>query len=327
MSDTDVSEDRCLRFHVDADKDGTRLDRFLADSLDDISRNRLKSLIEDGHVASDAGEAITEPRRKVRPGDVYMLTLPAPRRGGPEPQDMPLDIVYEDDEIIVVDKPAGLVVHPASGNPDRTLVNGLLAHCGPAFRAVGGSTRPGIVHRLDKGTSGIMVAAKTARAYLSLTEAFSRHDIERAYEAVVWGVPAPASGIIEGNIGRSPRNRKKMAVLNRSGKPAITRYSVLKRAGQAAALVRCELETGRTHQIRVHLTHIGHPIVGDPLYGRNRSKNNVPESARRLVSGLDRPLLHAVHLGIIHPATGELLQFCSEKPQIFNGLISSFEQQ
>jgi len=296
----------------------------LADGIEDLSRSRLKTLIEEGAVIGPEG-VVTEARRKVHEGEIYAVQLPEARQDGPEAQALPLDIIFEDEDIIVIDKPAGLVVHPAAGNPDGTLVNALLAHCGPEFRNVGGAARPGIVHRLDKGTSGVMVVAKSAKAYLSLTEAFSRHDIERAYEAVVWGIPSPATGSIEGNIGRSPRNRKKMAVLARGGKPALTRYQVLRRSpGGYVSLVRCELETGRTHQIRVHLTHIGHSIVGDPLYGRGPRKSSLPEESRRILDGLDRPLLHAVLLGIRHPRSGEMLQFTSEKPQFFNGLISTF---
>lgn len=306
------------------DKDGERLDRFLAFAVEDLSRTRLQGLIEAGDVLGPAGP-VSGPRHKVSAGEIYRVSVPAERSGVPEPQAMDLSILYEDDDIIVVDKPAGLVVHPAAGHPDGTLVNALLAHCGPSFAAVGGAARPGIVHRLDVGTSGVMIAAKTEFAYLALTRDFARHDIERAYEAVVWGVPSPSRGTIEGNIGRSPRNRKKMAVLARGGKPAVTHYEIVHRAGDQLSLVRCRLETGRTHQIRVHLSHIGHPIVGDPAYGRGRTRTRLRNVIGDMADEIDRPLLHAVTLGVRHPRSGERLTFSSDKPMIFKRIFEIFE--
>ena len=313
-----------LSVHVPDDKDGERVDRFLASSIEELSRTRLQGLIEAGAVTGPGG-VVAGPRHKVCAGEIYVVTVPVERDGVPKPQAIAIDIVFEDDDIIVVDKPAGLVVHPAAGHPDGTLVNALLAHCGPSFAAVGGAARPGIVHRLDVGTSGVMIAAKTELAYLGLTRAFAAHDIERSYEAIVWGVPLPPRGTISGNIGRSPRNRKKMAVLRRGGKPAVTHYETLKRLGDALALVRCTLETGRTHQIRVHLCHIGHPIVGDPAYGRARSGAKLQAAIGALAEEIDRPLLHAVSLGVRHPRTGETLSFSSPKPIIFKGILDVFK--
>ncbi|MEQ8665853.1 MAG: RluA family pseudouridine synthase [Rhodospirillales bacterium] len=315
---------RVLSVRVPDDKDGERLDRFLAASIDDLSRTRLQGLIEGGEVTGPAG-TVTGPRHKVAAGETYRVSVPGERTGVPEPQAMALDILYEDNDIIVIDKPSGLVVHPAAGHPDGTLVNALLAHCGPGFSAVGGAARPGIVHRLDIGTSGVMIAAKSEVAYLALTRDFAAHDIERSYEAVVWGVPSPPRGTIDANIGRSPRNRKKMAVLSRGGKPAITHYETLRPGGGQLALVRCTLETGRTHQIRVHLSHIGHPIVGDPAYGRGRTKTRLEKMIGDMAEQVDRPLLHAVTLGVNHPRTGEKLSFSSPKPIIFKGIFENFE--
>ena len=241
---------------------------------------------------------------------------------------MALDVVYEDADIIVIDKPAGMVVHPAPGNPDRTLVNALIAHCGASLTGVGGVRRPGIVHRLDKDTSGLMVAAKSDAAHRGLVEQFAARSVERVYTALVWGRPEPAQDEISGNIGRSPRNRKKMAVLHRGGRPAATRYRVRKSyAGGAASLVECRLLTGRTHQIRVHLTERGHPIIGDRTYGRpdGRRRTALPEAARHAALAMERQALHAETLGFQHPGTGEALRFESDLPPDIKSLKSSLE--
>jgi 23S rRNA pseudouridine1911/1915/1917 synthase len=245
---------------------------------------------------------------------------------------MALDILYEDAELIVIDKPPGLVVHPAPGNPDRTLVNALLAHCGEALTGIGGERRPGIVHRLDKDTSGVMVAAKTQAAHAGLVASFVARDIERAYLAVVWGVPAPRSGEIAGNIGRSPRNRKKMAVLERGGRPARTRYRTIETLAETLAeaqvsLVECRLLSGRTHQIRVHMAAAGHPLLGDPLYGRAGASRarRLPEAAQAALAALGRQALHARTLGFRHPVTGEALRFESEIPLDIKRLIDTLE--
>jgi 23S rRNA pseudouridine1911/1915/1917 synthase len=241
---------------------------------------------------------------------------------------MNLDILYEDEVLIVVNKPAGLVVHPAAGNPDRTLVNALIAHCGDSLRGIGGVRRPGIVHRLDKDTSGIMVVAKTETAQASLSAQFAERSIGRVYRAVVWGLPSPAEGEIVGNIGRSPHNRKKMAVVARGGKPAMTRYKVVRGLARGgAALVDCTLLTGRTHQIRVHMTHAGHPLIGDPIYGRGSRQRlaALPGHARQAVAAFPRQALHAGSLSFNHPITQERLTFTSNLPRDIRDLIDSLE--
>jgi 23S rRNA pseudouridine1911/1915/1917 synthase len=299
-----------------------RLDRFLAENLLDLSRSRISAVIRDGGAVVD-GAPVNNPARKVAPGADVILVVPEARDAIPEAQQIALTIVYEDDALIVVDKPPGLVVHPAPGNPDRTLVNALLAHCGASLSGIGGVRRPGIVHRLDKDTSGLMVAAKTDIAHRGLVTQFSVHTIERAYRAVAWGVPSPAHGVIDANIGRSPRNRKKMAVLASGGRTARTHYrveSVL--GGGTASLIRCQLETGRTHQIRVHLASIGCPLIGDPVYGRRTTKHRraAPDAATRF----PRQALHAYLLGFTHPLSQVILKFESELPDDINGLLSDF---
>ena len=309
----------------DADA-GKRLDRLLADALPELSRMRIKALIEAGQAGNGAG-TIMEPSYRVKPGQTWRLTVPPAADAEPQAQAMPLRIVYEDAALIVIDKPAGLVVHPAPGNPDRTLVNALLAHCGGSLSGIGGVKRPGIVHRLDKDTSGLLVAAKTDRAHAGLSDLFSRHDIERVYRAVVWGVPVPAAGEIEGAIGRDPRNRKKMAVVTRGGKPALTRYNVERRFGNTAALLACRLETGRTHQIRVHLAAIGHPVMGDPIYGRARRKRHamLPPHLTHIMASFGRQALHASVLGFRHPVSGAALRFESPLPADMGALVDALD--
>ena len=315
---------------------GLRLDRYLADSLvgvaDSLSRSRLKTLIEAGHVAlgGKAGlQAVREPSRKVKAGETVEIVVPPSAPATPEPQEMGLVVLYEDDDLLVIDKPAGLVVHPAPGNPDHTLVNALLAHCGDSLSGIGGVRRPGIVHRLDKDTSGVMVAAKNDAAHHALSAAFASHDIDRAYKALVWGAPSPAAGKIEGNIGRSPLNRKKMALVQRGGKTAATGYKVIARYGPAgaplASLVECTLYTGRTHQVRVHLASKGHPLVGDPLYGRARKKPKGWEEEAAILNGFGRQALHAYRLGFTHPRSGKSLQFETEIPRDLKELIALLE--
>jgi 23S rRNA pseudouridine1911/1915/1917 synthase len=307
---------------------GERVDRLLAARLPAISRSRLKSLIEAGRLTA-GGETIEEPSYRVKPGESLVLAVPAAAPARPQAQAMALLILYEDPYLIVLDKPAGLVVHPAPGNPDRTLVNALLAHCGAQLTGIGGERRPGIVHRLDKDTSGLMVAAKTQSAHEGLVGQFARREVERAYQAVVWGVPEPRSGEIVGNIGRSPRNRKKMAVLKRGGRPACTRYRVVKTlAGGLASLVECRLMSGRTHQIRVHLSTQGHAIMGDPLYGRAGADRvaRLPEAARDALKSLGRQALHARILGFRHPVTAETLRFEGEMPADIRRLIDTLEE-
>lgn len=277
------------------------------------SRSRLKSLIEEGAVTV-GGVTLTEPSQRVKPGQSFAILLPEARPASPEAQAIPLTVLFEDAYLIVVDKPAGLVVHPAPGNEDMTLVNALLAHCGPSLTGIGGVMRPGIVHRLDKDTSGVMVAAKTEAAHAGLSEQFAARTVERMYIAFVRGHPLPPAGEIEGAIGRHPIDRKRMAVVGRNGKPALTRYRAVARYGTgktAAAQVECRLATGRTHQIRVHMAHAGWPLIGDPLYGgRGRQGGRLNE----LSSGLGRQALHAMTLGFVHPVEGETLRFASPLP-------------
>lgn len=299
---------------------GERLDRWLAIHCAGLSRTRIKHLIEAGQVTSD-GATISDPSLRVKPGQGFTLRLPAPVADRPEPQAMDLTIVYEDEHVIVLDKPAGLVVHPAPGNPDRTLVNALLAHCGDSLAGIGGVRRPGIVHRLDKDTSGLMVVAKTALAQERLSADFAARRITRSYQAVVWGVPSPSAGAIEAPIGRSPRNRKKMAIVRQGGKPALTRYKLLRAFAAAAALLECRLATGRTHQIRVHLSERGHPLIGDQTYGGGRGRSGRYPAA----AGFPRQALHANVIGFEHPATRLSLHFESQLPVDIKELINQLE--
>src|SRR5580692_2763633 len=294
---------------------GERIDRFLADALGTLSRSRVKALIEEGRLRVEAGP-VTQPAEAVRAGVTYTLDVPAPVAANPRPQAIPFPILYEDADLIVLDKPAGLVVHPAPGNLDGTLVNALLAHCGPSFTGIGAERRPGIVHRLDKDTSGVMVVAKTQPANDGLTAAFAARDLDRAYLALVWGLPEPLSGEIEGAIGRDKRDRKRMAMVDRGGKFALTRYRTMRAWQTSLALVECRLATGRTHQIRVHFADTGHPIVGDPLYLRR-----VPTAAKAINQPLrghlldfPRQALHAANLGFKHPRTGRPMEFETPLP-------------
>ena len=292
-----------------------RLDRALADQISTLSRTRLKMLIQAGLVEVDT-KPITDPAYRLSSAERITVTVPPSEAASPIPQTMPLTVVYEDDDLIVIDKPAGLVVHPGPGNPDRTLVNALLAHCGNSLSGIGGVRRPGIVHRLDKGTSGLLVAAKNDAAHEHLSKLFRKHRIERAYKAIVFGIPSPPRGSITGNIGRNPGNRKKMAVVARGGKTAQTKYCLQQVFDNgAASLVICRLATGRTHQIRVHMASIGHPVLSDPLYGSRRAiLARVSLAARDHVRALPRQALHAYRLGFSHPATGATMTFNSNLP-------------
>ncbi len=308
---------------ADSSARGARVDRFLADSLPDLTRARVQKLIASGHVMVGAA-TLAEPSQRVKPGETFTVSVPPAAEPEPSAQAIPLVVVHEDDAVIVIDKPAGLVVHPAAGNPDRTLVNALIAHCGDSLSGIGGVRRPGIVHRLDKDTSGLMVAAKTDAAHQHLAAQFAAHSLERAYQALVWGVPRPAQGEIAGAIGRHPRQRKKMAVVARGGKAALTRYRVVRRFGDLASLVECRLATGRTHQIRVHLSHSGWPLVGDPVYGRSR--RGLPTVLNAGIKQLGRQALHAFILGFEHPTTGRRLKFQSQLPNDINDLVQILEQ-
>jgi 23S rRNA pseudouridine1911/1915/1917 synthase len=312
------------------DHAGWRLDRFLAAALPDFSRSRLKQLLDEAAVSLGA-RTIKDANHRVKPGESYTVAIPPTTPATPQGQDIPLEVVYEDKDLIVINKPAGLVVHPAAGNPDGTLVNALIAHCGPGVLRIGGEERPGIVHRLDKDTSGLLVAAKTERAMASLAKQFANHTIERAYNAVVWGAPRDTTGLIESQIGRSPFDRKRMTVLRAGGKRAATRYKVIEKFGPAerpfASLIECRLETGRTHQIRVHLTHLGHPLIGDPQYGRNRTapRAKSPAEMRAFTAAADfqRQALHAFVLGFQHPSLHKTLRFEAPWPADFAELVEA----
>jgi 23S rRNA pseudouridine1911/1915/1917 synthase len=301
---------------------GERIDRFLADTLGTISRSRLKTLIDEGRLVGDRGP-VTQPAEPVKAGATYILDLPPPIPATPLPQSIPFPILYEDEDLIVLDKPAGLVVHPAPGNLDGTLVNALLAHCGPGFTGIGSERRPGIVHRLDKDTSGVMVVAKTQRANDALTKAFATRDLERTYVALVWGLPTPLAGEVEGAIGRDPRDRKRMAVVDRGGKFALTRYRTMRAWQTSLALLECRLATGRTHQIRVHLSSRGYPIVGDPLYLRrvHMAAKTINQPLRGQLLDFPRQALHAASLGFKHPGTGKLISFEAALPTDMQTLL------
>ena len=297
------------------ERSGERLDKALA-LASGLSRERVKALLGDGRVTL-AGATVSQASLKPASGTVWAISVPRAIPAEAEPQDIPLAIVFEDDALIVVDKPAGLVVHPAAGNLDGTLVNALLHHCRGQLSGIGGVARPGIVHRIDKDTSGLLVVAKTDAAHEGLARQFADHSIERAYLAVCAGHPMPPAGTIRGALARSPHDRKKMALVEEGrGKHAVTHYRGLQRLA-GASLIECRLETGRTHQVRVHLASIGHPLLGDPAYGRS------PTRLKPLLSRLEfrRQALHAARLGFLHPVSGERLSFSAMPPVDFAELI------
>ena len=306
---------------------GQRLDRVLAQHLPLLSRTRLKRLIETGQVTHE-GAVLRDPSQRVRYDQNFVVILPQIEDAAPVAQPIALDIRFEDAYLIVIDKPAGMVVHPAPGNPDGTLVNALLAHCGASLSGIGGVRRPGIVHRLDKGTSGLMVVAKTEAAHHALSRDFAARRIDRAYTAFVWGVPSVSAGEIAGNIGRSSADRKKMAVVGEErGKLAITRYRVERAFGIHAAQIECRLATGRTHQIRVHFAHLGHPLIGDPVYGRRAGRSAARTGPRGWqIAAFPRQALHARLLGFTHPADKRPLEFESPLPADLSELACSLEQ-
>src|SRR6516165_5651099 len=294
---------------------GQRLDRVLAVHLPAFSRTRLKHLITTGLVTQD-GTVLRDPSLRVKSDQKFVVILPQIEDAVSAAQPLALDIRFEDAHLIVIDKPAGMVVHPAPGNPAGTLVNALLDHCGADLSGIGGVRRPGIVHRLDKDTSGLMVVAKTEAAHQALSRDFAARRIERAYAAFVWGLPSPPAGEIDGNIGRSTVNRKKMAVVGEGrGKSAVTRYRVERAFQTHAALVECRLATGRTHQIRVHLAHRGHPLIGDPVYGTRAGRSDARAGPiGRRIAAFPRQALHARRLGFTHPAGKGHLEFDSPMP-------------
>ena len=325
MAEAADHDTHTVRHTVPEDVGRARVDRVLADGAEGLSRSRVKALVEAGHLAVE-GRTVTDPAHRVKPGTSLTLTVPPATPAKPEAQAIPLDVVHEDTHLIVVIKPAGMVVHPAPGAPDGTLVNALIAHCGESLTGIGGEQRPGIVHRLDKDTSGLMVAAKTAETHAALVEQFAARTIERSYTAVAWGAPAPAEGTCTGAIGRHPIDRKRMAVRAQGGRPAQTHYRVERElAGGAASLVTCRLGTGRTHQVRVHLAHAGHPLVGDPTYGRRHPPHGLEPRARHVVAVFARQALHAATLGFTHPVTGEHLRFTTPIPRDFQELVDALD--
>ena len=318
-----------LEVRAEAEQAGLRLDRWLADSLarEDLSRSRLKALIQEGALARD-GQSVTDPSAKVLADALYRLTLPDAAPATPQPEPLPLDILYEDNHLICINKAAGMVVHPAPGALSGTLVNALLAHCGDSLTGIGGVARPGIVHRLDKDTSGVMIAAKTAAAHAKLTDMFAAHDLDRRYQALIWGLPANRSDTIDAPLARHQTDRKRQAVQAR-GRAAVTHYTTLRDLPPFGCLVECRLETGRTHQIRVHMAHIGHGVIGDPLYGRPKRAGQMPDTISRdalaTLRAFPRQALHAARLSFAHPITGAALDFETHLPADMAGLVTTIE--
>jgi 23S rRNA pseudouridine1911/1915/1917 synthase len=291
----------------------------LADAVPTMSRERLKALISSGAVSDPAGNLVRDPARKIDGGLLFTIVVPDPAPAHNEAQDIALNVVFEDEHLIVIDKQAGLVVHPAAGNLDGTLVNALLHHCGGSLSGIGGVARPGIVHRIDKNTSGLMVAAKTDRTHVGLAKQFADHSIDRRYKAIVTGRPTPAAGSVDAPLARSPQNRKKIAIVQ-GGKRAVTHYRTIERLNDAA-LIECRLETGRTHQVRVHMASLGNPLIGDPVYGRTKPVHKpILETI-----GFHRQALHAARLGFIHPVKSNAMSFDSEMPADMQELFSRLD--
>ena len=298
---------------VEAEAAGQRIDRFLSGEDTGLSRSALQALVADGHVLCNGRQVAKS--LKLKAGDTILLEIPDAKPIEAVPQDIPLEIVYEDEHLLVVNKPKGMVVHPAPGNPDGTMVNALLWHCAGRLSGIGGAIRPGIVHRIDKDTSGLLVVAKTDAAHQALTEQMSVHSIHRVYHAVVYGNLKEDTGFVEAPIGRDPKDRKKMAVTQQNSKYAYTGWQVLERFGNFT-YIACKLKTGRTHQIRVHMASIGHPLAGDAVYG--------PKNCIRSLNG---QCLHAKELGFVHPATGEWMQFDSSLPDWFQDYLSRLRKE
>ena len=324
---------------------GLRLDKLLASRLPDLSRTRIQALLEEGRIARGDGTALSSASQKVRQGDQFTITVPPPVESEIRAVEMPLNVIFEDDDILIINKPAGLTVHPAPGHYDDTLVNALLAHCHGSLSGIGGVARPGIVHRIDKDTSGLLVVAKHDKAHAHLARQLKNRTLKRNYLAICWGLPPYGEGTMEADIGRNPRDRKKMAVVKSGGKPAVTHYKVLESfslnrpvAGRKdtlqrvdlASLVECELESGRTHQIRVHFLHHHFPLLGDPVYGSETSFRlrgalgaALGENMVHILTGFKRQALHAARLELIHPITKEEMQFEAPLPDDFFTVLTS----
>ena len=294
---------------ITAEESGERIDALLARLVPELTRSAAQRLLEEGLVT--LGGVPVKKNRRTEPGEVYAALLPEPELPEPEPQDIPLDIVYEDADVVVVNKPRGMVVHPAPGHPDGTLVNALLRHCGESLSGVGGERRPGIVHRIDKDTSGLIIAAKNDYAHLALSAQLADRSLSRVYEAVARGEFREEAGMVDAPIGRHPTERKRMAVTERGSRPAVTHWEVIARY-RGWTHIRCRLETGRTHQIRVHMAYIGHPLLGDMVYG-----------AKKPERGLEGQCLHARELKFLHPRTGEAIHLSTELPEYFQQVLAS----
>lgn len=294
---------------ITAEESGERIDALLARLVPELTRSAAQRLLEEGLVT--LGGVPVKKNRRTEPGEVYAALLPEPELPEPEPQDIPLDIVYEDADVVVVNKPRGMVVHPAPGHPDGTLVNALLWHCGESLSGVGGERRPGIVHRIDKDTSGLIIAAKNDYAHLALSAQLADRSLSRVYEAVARGEFREEAGTVDAPIGRHPTERKRMAVTERGSRPAVTHWEVIARC-RGWTHIRCRLETGRTHQIRVHMAYIGHPLLGDMVYG-----------AKKPERGLEGQCLHARELKFLHPRTGEEIHLSTELPEYFQQVLAS----
>jgi len=325
----------CLAYRVAPEHGAERLDRFLAAAVSEqnVSRTRVKSLIEAGHASID-GATVKDPSQLLRAGQIAGLRLPPPTDPAPSGENIPLQIVYEDEHLLVIDKPAGLVVHPAGGHETGTLVNALIAHCGASLSGIGGVKRPGIVHRLDKDTSGLLVVAKTDAAHHGLAKLFADHGntlpLTREYLAFVWGTPARPSGTIDASLGRHATGRQKIAVVPEGrGRRAVTHWRLIESFAGEASLVSCRLETGRTHQIRVHMAHMGHSVLGDPLYatGFKSKAARLPSEAQANLDALSRQALHAAVLGFPHPVTAVPMRFESPLPQALQRLRDALAGQ
>ena len=298
---------------IDVSVAGTRLDVFLTEYFKDLTRSRIQKLIADGEVT--VNQSATKANTKLKIGDVVEVNIPKPKETQLQAEEIPLDIVYEDKHMLVVNKPQGMVVHPAAGNYCGTLVNALMAHCGDNLSGINGEIRPGILHRIDKDTSGLLLVAKDDKAHLGLSEQIKAHSLTREYICLVHGRIKEDSGTIDAPIGRDPKDRKKMTITHKNSKNAVTHFFVLERF-EKYTLVKCRLETGRTHQIRVHMSKNGHPIVGDPVYGRKKEEFK-----------LKGQLLHAWKVGFIHPITGEYMEFEREVPEYFECVLESLRRR
>ena len=299
---------------VTPDESGTRADKLLSDKLEGITRSYIKKIIDEGGLLINGKPS--KGSAKLKEGDELSVDIPEPAEPDIVPEDIPLDVVYEDEHLLVVNKPQGMVVHPAPGNYSGTLVNALMHHCRGELSGINGVLRPGIVHRIDKNTSGLLMVAKTNAAHLSLAEQIKEHSFSRRYKTIAYGTFKEQEGTVNAPIGRNKKNREKMCVTNENSKEAVTHYRLLEQFA-GCALVECILETGRTHQIRVHMSHLGHPVMGDDVYGIKKEK----------FSGLSGQLLHAYLLGFVHPATGEYMEFTAPLPHHFENILEKLRKE